>query len=58
MSPRATLHPRRLYTPQIVALQTLLRLTRKDERITPDEKVMINMDVNRLTRILSLAQTK
>jgi len=54
--PRATQKAGRLYTPQIMALQTLLRLTQTDERIPAKDKEQISTEVEHLTSVLSKAQ--
>ena len=46
----------RLYAPQITALQTILRLVKDDGRIGADDKLLIAIDVEQITSILSKAQ--
>ncbi len=54
--PRATANPDRLYTPQIVALQTIVRLSQKDARIPMVVKQHILANVDYLVTVLSNAQ--
>lgn len=56
--PRATPNPHRLYVPQITSLQTLLRLTQKDERIPPKVRQHISANVDYLVTVLSNAQAE
>lgn len=55
--PRAVANGSRLYTPQITALQTLLRLALADDRIPPKVKTHIHGSVNFLVTALSNAQS-
>lgn len=54
--PRAT-SGNRLYTPQIVALQTIIRLSQKDDRIPLKEKQKVLASADYLVTVLSNAQT-
>lgn len=54
--PRASTSSHRLYTPQIVALQTIVRLSQKDDRIPVKVKQHILANVDYLVTVLSNAQ--
>jgi hypothetical protein len=56
--PRAVQSGKRLYTPQITALQTLLRLTSTDDRIPPKVKQHVSANIDYLVTVLSNAQSE